>query len=46
MSGPSKAIFLSYASQDAEAAQLLCESLRRGGIEVWFDSDGGLALVC
>ena len=42
MSGPSRAIFLSYASQDAEAAQLLCESLRRGGIEVWFDSDGGL----
>lgn len=42
MSGPSKAIFLSYASQDTEAAQLLCESLRRGGIEVWFDSDGGL----
>ena len=42
MSGPTRAIFLSYASQDAEAAKLLCESLRRGGIEVWFDSDGGL----
>ena len=42
MSNPSKAIFLSYASQDAEAARRLCESLRHGGIEVWFDSDGGL----
>lgn len=31
------AVFLSYASQDAEAAKRICESLRAGGIEVWFD---------
>ncbi|MBI5693430.1 MAG: toll/interleukin-1 receptor domain-containing protein [Verrucomicrobia bacterium] len=31
------AVFLSYASQDAEAARLLCEALRAAGIEVWFD---------
>jgi hypothetical protein len=34
---PSHAIFLSYASQDAEAAQRICEALRVAGIEVWFD---------
>ncbi len=38
----SKAVFLSYASQDAEAARRICEALRRGGVEVWFDADGGL----
>ena len=32
-----KAVFLSYASQDTEAAQHLCEALRSAGIEVWFD---------
>jgi TolB-like protein/Flp pilus assembly protein TadD len=32
-----KAVFLSYASQDAEAAQRLCNALRGAGIEVWFD---------
>jgi eukaryotic-like serine/threonine-protein kinase len=31
------AIFLSYASQDAEAARRICEALRGAGIEVWFD---------
>ena len=30
-------MFLSYASQDAEAAQRICEALRTAGIEVWFD---------
>jgi TolB-like protein/Tfp pilus assembly protein PilF len=30
-------VFLSYASQDAEAARRICEALRGGGIEVWFD---------
>jgi TolB-like protein/cytochrome c-type biogenesis protein CcmH/NrfG len=34
---PGKAVFLSYASQDAEAAQKLCNALRAAGIEVWFD---------
>jgi TolB-like protein/Flp pilus assembly protein TadD len=37
-----KAVFLSYASQDAEAARRICEALRSGGVEVWFDADGGL----
>ena len=37
MSEPAKAVFLSYASQDAEAAQKICEALRAAGIEVWFD---------
>jgi TolB-like protein/Tfp pilus assembly protein PilF len=32
-----KAVFLSYASQDAQAAQRICEALRAAGIEVWFD---------
>jgi TolB-like protein/Tfp pilus assembly protein PilF len=34
---PSRAVFLSYASQDADAAQRICEALRAAGIEVWFD---------
>ena len=40
--GPGKAIFLSYASQDAEAARRLCEALRGEGVAVWLDADGGL----
>jgi TolB-like protein len=34
---PSHAIFLSYASQDAAAAQRICEALRTAGIEVFLD---------
>jgi hypothetical protein len=34
---PGKAVFLSHASEDAEAAQQLCNALRAAGIEVWFD---------
>jgi TolB-like protein/tetratricopeptide (TPR) repeat protein len=34
---PGNAVFLSYASQDAEAALRLCNALRAAGIEVWFD---------
>jgi len=34
---PGKAVFLSYASQDADAAGRICEALRAAGIEVWFD---------
>jgi len=34
---PGKAVFLSYASQDTEAAQNLCNALRAAGVEVWFD---------
>ena len=33
----SRALFLSYASQDEEAARKICEALRAAGIEVWFD---------
>lgn len=31
------AVFLSYASQDAEAAKRICSALRGAGVEVWFD---------
>jgi TolB-like protein len=34
---PSRAVFLSYASQDVEAAQHLCDALRAAGVAVWFD---------
>ncbi len=34
---PSHAVFLSYASQDAEAAQKICDALRAAGIEVFLD---------
>jgi adenylate cyclase len=37
MAEPSKAVFLSYASQDTEAAARICAALRAAGIEVWFD---------
>jgi adenylate cyclase len=37
VSDPVKAVFLSYASQDAEPAHRLCKALRAAGIEVWFD---------
>lgn len=42
MSEPSKAVFLSYASQDAEAAKRIADALRTAGVEVWFDVEGGL----
>ncbi|MSU72556.1 MAG: TIR domain-containing protein [Opitutus sp.] len=32
-----KAVFLSYAAQDAETALRICEALRAAGVEVWFD---------
>jgi TolB-like protein len=37
VSEPNKAIFISYAKQDAEAAERICTALRAAGIEVWFD---------
>ncbi len=37
MSDSCKAVFLSYASQDAEAAKRICDALRAAGVEVWFD---------
>ncbi len=33
------AVFLSYASQDADAVRRVGEALRAAGIEVWFDQD-------
>ena len=33
----SRAVFLSYASQDAAAARRICDALRAAGVEVWFD---------
>ena len=32
-----KAIFLSYASQDAETARHIADALRSAGLDVWFD---------
>ena len=37
MSASTTAVFLSYASQDAEAARRICDALRAVGLEVWFD---------
>lgn len=37
MHGEPKAVFLSYASEDSEAAQRLAAALIAAGIEVWFD---------
>jgi TolB-like protein/Tfp pilus assembly protein PilF len=37
MAETSHAVFLSYASQDAEAAQKIAEALHAGGIEVFLD---------
>ncbi len=33
------AVFLSYASQDAEAARRIAHALRASGLEVWFDQN-------
>jgi len=37
MPGVSNAVFLSYASEDAEAAERVATALRAAGVEVWFD---------
>src|SRR3954469_24990521 len=37
MNESNKAVFLSYASQDADAARRICDALRAAGVEVWFD---------
>jgi hypothetical protein len=39
MSTASRAVFLSYASEDAPAAQRIAETLRSAGVEVWFDKN-------
>lgn len=37
MSDAAKALFLSYAHEDAAAAQRIVSTLRGAGLEVWFD---------
>ena len=39
MSDPSKAVFLSYAREDTDAAKRIAEALRSFGVEVWFDQN-------
>lgn len=34
---PPGSVFISYASQDAEAARHICEALRAVGVQVWLD---------
>jgi hypothetical protein len=36
-SSGSRAVFLSYTSEDKAVALALCEALREGGVEVWMD---------
>src|SRR6516165_4639168 len=38
-SAPTGAVFLSYASDDVEAAERIATALRAAGIEVWFDRE-------
>jgi TolB-like protein/Tfp pilus assembly protein PilF len=38
MNEPTNAVFLSYASQDADAARRIGETLRAAGVEVWLDT--------
>ena len=39
MSEATKAVFLSYARDDAAAARRIAEALRSAGLEVWFDEN-------
>ncbi|MDI1250021.1 MAG: TIR domain-containing protein, partial [Lacunisphaera sp.] len=39
MSEPAKAVFLSYARDDAAAARRMADALRSQGLEVWFDEN-------
>ena len=39
MTEPAKAVFVSYASQDAQVARRIAEALRAAGVEVWFDQN-------
>ena len=39
MSTSTPAVFLSYASQDADAARRIAEALQGFGVEVWFDQN-------
>jgi hypothetical protein len=37
MTETTKAVFVSYASEDGEAASRIANTLRAAGVEVWFD---------
>jgi TolB-like protein/Tfp pilus assembly protein PilF len=37
MNESAKAVFLSYTSQDADAARRICDALQAAGLEVWLD---------
>ena len=37
MVASTRAVFLSYAAQVAEAASRICDALRTAGVDVWFD---------
>ena len=39
MAETTRAIFLSYTSQDAESVRRICAALRAAGLEVWFDQN-------
>ena len=39
MAEPTKAVFLSYAREDTDAAKRIAEALRGFGVEVWFDQN-------
>ena len=39
MSDAPKAVFLSYAREDADKAKRIAEALRAFGVEVWFDQN-------
>ena len=39
MAAASRSVFLSYASEDSEAAQRIADALRAAGVEVWFDKN-------
>ena len=48
MTNSGKAVFLSYAREDADAARKIADSLRAAGTEVWFDETelgGGDAVI-
>jgi TolB-like protein len=38
-SHPTGAVFISYGSEDAKAAERICEALRAAGIDVWLDQN-------
>ena len=39
MSEPTKAVFVSYAREDGDAARRIADALRSHGVEVWFDQE-------